>query len=277
MNIVAVAESLQVELQEHASDERATNEKRYLKSNYTHLGVNVPNIRATARRFNRTHKEISHAELTNLTDLLWASNIYELRKLAVNILAGQTSKLKPTDIDLIKTLLGDSHTWALVDDISLNIAPPILDMHENPSVIRTTWSTDPNFWIRRAAMLSLLPKLRRPLRYHHYLKHQSTDTSQDTSRYSEGNNLDSDGVAAWHEFTTYADAMLHEKEFFIQKAIGWILREVSKHSPDLVTDWLTPRATRTSAVTMREALKYLPENQQNHLKKLRTTTPSLRT
>lgn len=277
MNIVAVAESLQVELQEYASDERATNEKRYLKSNYTHLGVNVPNIRATARRFNRAHKEISHAELTNLTDLLWASNIYELRKLAVNILAGQTPKLKPTDIDLIKALLGDSHTWALVDDISLNIAPPILDMHENPSVIRTTWSTDPNFWIRRAAMLSLLPKLRRPLRYHHYLKHQSTDISHDTSHSSGSNNLNSDGVAAWHEFTTYADAMLHEKEFFIQKVIGWILREVSKHSPDLVTDWLTPRATRTSTVTMRESLKYLPENQQNHLKKLRTTTPSLRT
>lgn len=277
MNIVAVAESLQAELQEYASDERATNEKRYLKSNHTHLGVKVPNIRATARRFNRSYKEISHTELINLTHSLWSSNIYELRKLTVNILAGQTSKLQPADIDLIKTLLKDSHTWALVDDISLNIVPPILVMHENPSAIRATWSTDPNFWLRRAAMLSLLPKLRRPLRYHHYLKHQSTHTSHDTSRPSESNNLDSDGTAAWHEFTTYADAMLHEKQFFIQKVIGWILREVSKHSPDLVTDWLTPRATRTSAVTIREALKYLPENQQNHLKQLRKTTPPLRT
>ena len=52
--------------------------------------------------------------------------------------------------------------------------------------------------------------------------------------------------------------MLDEKEFFIRKAIGWVLREVGKRRPVEVTAWLAPRTHRASGVTMREAVKYLP-------------------
>jgi 3-methyladenine DNA glycosylase AlkD len=51
--------------------------------------------------------------------------------------------------------------------------------------------------------------------------------------------------------------MLEEKEFFILKAIGWILREVSKKRPELVRDWIASRDARMSGVTRREAVKYL--------------------
>lgn len=54
--------------------------------------------------------------------------------------------------------------------------------------------------------------------------------------------------------------MLEEKEFFIRKAIGWVLRETSKKRPDLVYVWLVPRAHRASGVTMREAVKYLGDD-----------------
>jgi 3-methyladenine DNA glycosylase AlkD len=52
--------------------------------------------------------------------------------------------------------------------------------------------------------------------------------------------------------------MLEEKEFFIRKAIGWVLREVGKRRPAEVVAWLAPRTHRASGVTMREAVKYLP-------------------
>ena len=53
--------------------------------------------------------------------------------------------------------------------------------------------------------------------------------------------------------------MLEEKEFFIRKAIGWVLREVAKKRPELVAAWLGPRVHRASGVTVREAVKYLPQ------------------
>jgi len=52
--------------------------------------------------------------------------------------------------------------------------------------------------------------------------------------------------------------MLVEREFFIRKAIGWVLREAGKRRPADVAAWLAPRTHRASGVTMREAVKYLP-------------------
>ena len=59
------------------------------------------------------------------------------------------------------------------------------------------WSRDEDFWIRRSAMLALLLPLR-------------------------------DGGGDWARFAGYADRLLEEKEFFIRKAICWVLRETSK-------------------------------------------------
>jgi 3-methyladenine DNA glycosylase AlkD len=55
--------------------------------------------------------------------------------------------------------------------------------------------------------------------------------------------------------------MLEEREFFIRKAIGWVLREEGARRPDEVTAWLLPRAARCSGVTLREAVKHLPHEQ----------------
>jgi 3-methyladenine DNA glycosylase AlkD len=59
--------------------------------------------------------------------------------------------------------------------------------------------------------------------------------------------------------------MLDEKEFFIRKAIGWVLRETAKRRPDEVYEWLAPRAHRSSGVTIREAVKYLDDARKNAL------------
>ena len=93
---------------------------------------------------------------------------------------------------------------------------------------------DGDFWVRRSAMLALLIPLRQ-------------------------------GEGDFDRFGRYADGMLEEKEFFIRKAIGWVLREVSKKRPELVFDWIAPRTHRASGVTMREAVKYLPAAQRDAL------------
>lgn len=54
--------------------------------------------------------------------------------------------------------------------------------------------------------------------------------------------------------------MLEEREFFLRKAIGWVLRETGKRRPELVHAWLLPRARRASGLTVREAVRHLPED-----------------
>ena len=67
------------------------------------------------------------------------------------------------------------------------------------------------------------------------------------------------GGGDFGRFSRYADAMLAEREFFIRKAIGWVLREVARRRPELVAAWLGPRVHLASGVTVREAVKPLSE------------------
>jgi 3-methyladenine DNA glycosylase AlkD len=83
--------------------------------------------------------------------------------------------------------------------------------------------------------------------------------------------------APFEPFARRADAMLDEKEFFIRKAIGWVLRETSKTRPDEVFDWIAPRTDRASGVTMREVVKYLDQDQAEMLMDAyRARRPALR-
>ena len=238
MDAVKAADELAADLESLGSDDRAVNEKRYLKSELRHYGVSVPVIRKMARRFARSRKDVSKSEIAKLVEELWAREVYELRKLAVNILAARVADFGVCDMEFIEALLRRSHTWALIDDLSINVVAPVLLDRSEASEIRCKWAEDDDFWVRRTAMLALLPRLRR-------------------------------GTEDWDEFAGYADAMLEEDEFFIRKATGWILREVSKHSPDLVYEWIMPRVKTASTVTTREALKYLSEDQRSRLTEIR--------
>ena len=237
-DLVEVADELATELKALGTEERAVNEKRYLKSEIEHFGVKVPEIRKLARRFARERRDLGKSEIEVLTHELWGRDVYELRKLAVNILAARVGVFGLDDVAFVEGLLRRSHTWALIDDLSINVVAPMLEDVDGAGVVRKKWSKDADFWVRRTAMLGLLPALRR-------------------------------GRDGWEEFAGYADRMLVEEEFFIQKAIGWVLREVSKHSPELVFEWMEPRAELASSVTMREAVKYLPKDHREILVAIR--------
>jgi 3-methyladenine DNA glycosylase AlkD len=142
--------------------------------------------------------------------------------------------LTPADLPLIERLLRESLTWALVDELAADVVGGILAAsRETATPVLDRWASDPDFWIRRSSLLAEL----RPLR--------------------AGTEL--------APFLRRAEAMLDEKEFFIRKAIGWVLREVGKRRPEEVGEWLAPRTHRASGVTMREAVRYLPPEEQERL------------
>jgi hypothetical protein len=72
---------------------------------------------------------------------------------------------------------------------------------------------------------------------------------------------------AWPQpcYAGYADGMLDEPEFFIRKAIGWVLREMGMRRPQEVFERLAHRTARVSGVTIREAVKYLDPDRRDEL------------
>ena len=73
------------------------------------------------------------------------------------------------------------------------------------------------------------------------------------------------GEGDWDRFAELADRMLEEREFFVRKAIGWVLRETAKRRPELVADWLEPRAQRAAGLTVREAIKPLSAHDRDRI------------
>ena len=218
------------ELWSSGNEERAVNEKRYLKSDRIHIGCGMKFVDIEVRKLRRLH--LSHAAHLSFMEQMWDSGIFEACMVTVKLASADSATFGPDDLYLFEQMLRESQGWALVDTLSTGVIGTIVDREPaatGPTLDR--WSTDRDFWVRRASMLCLLKPLRR-------------------------------GAGQWGRFTRYADEMLEEKEFFIRKAIGWVLRETSKERPELVYDWLLPRARRASGVSFREAVKYLDETQR---------------
>ncbi|HUK12446.1 MAG TPA: DNA alkylation repair protein [Thermoanaerobaculaceae bacterium] len=225
-----------------ADPERAEGARRYLKSDLEFIGVATPDFRAVLKAGLRAAGALDRATLLAAAGRLWARPVFELRSAAVEILALNERLLEPRDLGLVERMLRESRTWALVDSLAPHVVGPMVERLPELGAALDRWAADPDFWLRRAAMLALLIPLRR-------------------------------GAGDWTRFVGYADAMLDEREFFIRKAIGWVLREVSKKRPALVAEFLAPRMARASGVTLREALRYLPEPDRTTLAAARGARP----
>jgi 3-methyladenine DNA glycosylase AlkD len=231
MDVAELVAEIDAELRAQGSPERAVQERAYLKSRLDHYGVGVPAVRAVAGRVASRRPPLERGDLLALVEGLWAGTVYERRRVAVDLLERCGERLLPADSGLLERLLRDSQTWALVDELAANVAGPLVERHPGLGAVLDGWAADGDFWIRRSALLALLVPLRR-------------------------------GDGDFPRFTRYADAMLEEREFFIRKAIGWVLRDTARRRPDLVCAWLLPRVGRVSGVTLREALKPLSPAQR---------------
>ena len=229
--MAGAADGLDAELRARGTPERARGEKAYLRSDLDHYGTTMPGVHAVAKGFHRDHPELSHDELVGLVEELWREPVHERRMIAVELLELYAGVLRPGDVDLLERLLRESRTWALVDGLAASVVAAVVDRHPEVATTLDRWAGDGDFWMRRAALLALMPGLRR-------------------------------GQGDFARFSRYADAMLDEKEFFVRKAIGWVLRETARKRPSLVHEWLLPRAARASGVTFREAVKPLSDEQR---------------
>ncbi len=222
-----LADEITEQLAAVGTPERAAAEQRYLKSDLAFLGVTVWEIRRIVTAFDRS-LGLDRDGVLALVDQLWRAPVHECRMAAVALLERHVPRLHAEDLGLVERMIRASGTWALSDALATNVIGPLLV--RQPDVADgwlERWAQDPDFWIRRTALLAEIEPLRHG--------------------------------AAFARFARHADAMLDEREFFIRKAIGWVLREVSKRRPDEVLAFIAPRTGRASGVTMREVVRYLPD------------------
>jgi 3-methyladenine DNA glycosylase AlkD len=234
MGAAGLAARLDADLRAAARPGRAQEEKRYLKSELEHYGTSVPATRAVVKAVLEEHPDLGHDDVISLAEELWRRPVHECRAAAAELLELCATTLRAEDLALVERMLREARTWALVDGLAASVSGPLVERHPELAATLDRWAEDDDFWLRRSALLAHLLPLR-------------------------------EGRGDFERFSRYADAMLEEREFFIRKAIGWVLRDTSRKRPQLVYEWLVPRAGRASGVTVREAVKHLPDEQHDEI------------
>ena len=209
---------------------KAAEMAAYHKVDRPYLGTAVPAIDALARDW---RNELSLDDRLALADGLWQSNIHEARVAAAKLLA--QARIRPDDSGawaLIQSWVADFDAWAIADHVCIAGQKRIMaDLARLDAV--ESWTGSENFWVRRAALVITLPltKLNFP-------KPEET--------------------AARERVLGWAAGYVPDREWFIQKAVAWWLRDLSKHDPARTAAFLADHGPQMKAFARKEAAQYLP-------------------
>lgn len=200
---------------------RAEKEKAYQKSAWEHWGVALPQMDVAIREVLR---DATPAECLALSIRLWRQPIWDLKIVAGRILARDS--VPPTERvwRFVRARMPDLDGWAVADNLAAVGSRCLLADPSRLDVVET-WTRRPHLWTRRAALVFTLPWTR--------------------------NGRDPERMLGW------AARLANDREWFIQKSIGWWLRELSKGDPSRVRRFLADHGAMLKGVARREASKYL--------------------
>jgi 3-methyladenine DNA glycosylase AlkD len=231
--------TLQTQLRKHASTKKAKASAWFFKTGVGQygegdkfIGVTVPEQRKIAKKFN----DLSLNEIGQLLK----SPIHEERLVALFILVDQfkkgdeTTKKKIYDFYLSNTK--KVNNWDLVDSSAGYIVG--IYLYDKPKDILYQLARSKNLWERRIAMIS-------------------------TSYFiAQGDPKDALKIA---------EILIDDPHDLIQKAVGWMLREVGKRCSEKdLTSFLDKHAAAMPRTALRYSIERLPEPTRQHYLKLYT-------
>jgi len=202
----------------------------YHKVSRTYLGVANPVLDQLAREWRQS---LDLQTRLTLAQGLWASDIHEGRVAAAKLLT--QARIKPDDTAVWEMICGwvpEFDAWAVADHACMAghrrvVADPSrLDEVES-------WTRSDHMWTRRAALVITLP----------WTKQNHPKPEEEAAR---------DRILGWA--ADYVD----DPEWFIQKAVAWWLRELSKHDAPRVVAFLEAHGERMKPFAWREAARKLP-------------------
>lgn len=207
-------------LRENSIEENIIQMEKYMKNNFKFLGIKSVERRKLSKDFLRKEKDIINWEEVFY---LWELEEREFQYIALDYLKARKKFLKIDDLENLLKLAKKKPWWDTIDLLAPLVGEAIFDFKDKNKLMLDL-SKDENMWLRRIAIL-------------HQLKFKE-DTDEKLLEEIIKNNFGS-------------------KEFFINKAIGWILREYSKTNKIWVRNFLDEYKNVLSPLSIREGSKIL--------------------
>lgn len=214
---------LQNLFEEHQDNDNAFHMEKYMRNQFSFYGIKAPLRRKLTNHFFKETDLKKKPFNPDLVRSLWKMDEREYQLVAVDYLEAFIDKLKKEDLNLLEEFITTKSWWDTVDMLAQKGVGKIAK--EYPEVIPETielWILNDNLWLKRSAILFQL-------------------------KYKEDTNEEL--------LYRYIRTLAGHEDFFIRKAIGWVLREYSKTNPESVRDFI--ENNKLAKLSVREGSKYI--------------------
>lgn len=221
--MVDFIETLELELQKNADDQIAAEQKAYMRNQFEYYGIRTSRRREIQKPFLIKAFLPQKKKAVQLVKFLWNKPQREYQYIAQELMLKYTKELAAEDIVVFEFMVTNKPWWDTVDFITTKLIGADFKMYPGKRMaIVENWLKSNNIWLQRSALLFQL-------------------------KYKD--ELDT-------QLLTFTIApLLGSKEFFVNKAIGWVLRDYSRVNPKWVLDYV--HNTPLNILSKRKALRLL--------------------
>lgn len=213
---------LKEKFEANRDDENAVKMAAYMRNLFSFYGLPTPKRKAIYKDFLKSEKCKKIIDW-DLLDRCYADEHREFHYFVMDYLVAMQNFLKFDDVPHIEKYIKTNQWWDTIDGLD-RIVGNIAFTDERINDLMLEWSTDEDFWVRRIA-----------------IDHQLCRKERTNTELLEKILVNNFGSS----------------EFFINKAIGWSLRDYSKTNPDWVRNFVETHKDKMDKLSIREASKYL--------------------
>lgn len=214
------------QFEEMASPADAIAMAQYMRNQYAFFGIRAPVNKAIQKIIFKEYGLPTVEQLPDLLDLLWADEHREIQLFGLDLMKKLIKKVDKSFIDVLEKLIITKSWWDTVDMLAANLTASLVKRFPELSPeYPNKWMDSGNTWLQRSAIIYQL-------------------------KYREETNI--------ALLLSYILRLKESKEFFIQKAAGWALREYSKTDWQLVLAFIEDH--QLALLTKREGLKWMGKN-----------------
>lgn len=216
-------ETLEIEFLKNENMKVALEQKAYMRNQFEYYGLKAPERRKVQAPFLVKQYLPEKKALHKIVKMLWEKPQRDYQYFSQELVFKYVKQLEKGDMPLFEYMVTHKSWWDTIDFIAVKLMGAYFKMYpEEIEMYIEKWLKSNNIWLQRCALLFQL-------------------------KYKE-------------EFDTnllsyIINSLLGSKEFFINKAIGWVLREYSRTNPKWVLDFAD--RTELNTLSRREALRLI--------------------
>lgn len=223
MNIQEYITELGGSFYEARNSQNSDPMEKYMKNRFFYLGIKAQDRNDLLKTHIKQNGWPGMEDLEELIHTLWENDKREFQYAALFFAIKFKNRVPASFIDLYEYMVVNKSWWDTVDAISSHLIGAYFNLFPETVKSRTgQWIDGENMWLRRSALLFQL-------------------------KYK--NNTD------FELMTSYILKSKDDPEFFIRKAIGWVLREYSKIDPKRVSSFI--EKTELSVLSRKEGMKWI--------------------